>query len=141
MARKILVGSNYFFKDIEGFSSKDVDYLILEYRPKGYKVQYQLTGKGQCLFKWKLMSVDEYISHTLESKLPMEAGKFLVKQVAYAIGMKIDDLKKLAPVFEKIDDKHKYQKTIFESYIKNNGFYLTEEQRLKAYEEYRKYRS
>ena len=141
MPRKILVGSRYFFKDIEGFNSKDVDYLILDYKPKGYKTQYQITGKGQCLFRWRRMSVDEYISLALETKLPMEVGKFLVKEVAYTIGMKIYDLKKLAPVFDKLDDKHLYEKVIFESYINNNGFYLTEAQRLRAYEEYKKYRS
>lgn len=140
MPRKILVGSTYFFKDIEGFKSKDVDYLILEHTPRGYKTKYQLTGNGQCLFKWRRMSVREYISLALETKLPMEVGKFLVKEVAYAIGMKIEHLKELAPVFEKMDKKHTYQKIIFDSYIENNGFFLTKEQRMRAYEDYKKAR-
>lgn len=138
--KTILVGSTYFFKDIEGFNSKDVDYLILENRPKEYKTNYQLTGKGQCLFKWKKMSVSEYISLALETKCPMEVGKFLVKEVAYSIGMKIEDLEKLAPVFEKLDDKHKYEKVIYDSYIENNKYYLTDEQRMRAYEVYKEFR-
>lgn len=140
MNRKILVGSTYFFKDIEGFKSKDIDYLIIEYVPKGYKTQYQITGKGQCLFKWRRMSVSEYISLALKTKLPMEVGKFLVKEVAQKVGMTIKDLKKLAPVFDRMDSKHTYQKIIFESYIENNGFFLTNEQRMRAYEDYKKAR-
>ena len=137
MSKKILVGSNYFFKDLKDFSSKDIDYLVLEHNPKGYQNQYQLTGKNECLFKWRKMPVAEFIDITLKTKCPMEAGKFLVKEVAYMIGMKIEDLKQLRPVFERMDSKHKYEKIIFESYIQNNGFFLTEVQRLKAFESYK----
>jgi hypothetical protein len=82
------------------------------------------------------MSVAEFIDITLKTECPMEAGKFLVKEVAYIIGMKIEDLKQLRPVFEKMDPKHEYEKIIFESYIQNNDFILTENQKLKAFESY-----
>lgn len=140
MENKILVGSTYFFKDVKGFNSKDVDHVIIEKKPKKYKRCYQISGKGKCLFKWKQMSVDEYIDITLKSKLPMEAGKFLVKEVVDSIGMTIEDLKRLAPVFEKMDPKHTYLKIIYDSYIENGGFVLSDEQRMKAYEDYCKAR-
>ena len=72
---------------------------------------------------------------------PMNVGKFLNKEFAEYIGLDIKHLARLKPIFKKLDEKHLYEKVIFESYIKNNGFYLTEEQRLRAYEEYKKYRS
>ena len=40
-------------------------------------------------------------------------------------------------MFEKIDEKHRYEKVIFDSYVENDGFFLTDEQRLRAYEEYK----
>ena len=140
MNRKILVGSQYFFKDIEGFNSKDVDYLILDYIPKNYKEKYQISGNGQCLFRWKKMSADNFIKNALETKLPMEIGKFFVVDFARMVGITINHLKQLEPVLEKLDEKHLYLKVIYNSYIENNDFVLTQEQRLLAYEEYKKAR-
>ena len=84
------------------------------------------------------MTADEFVEYTLNSKLPMEIGKFLVPEVAKYLGFTISHLKKLTPVVEKLDNKHKYEKIIFDSYLENNGFYLTQEQRDDAYIEYRK---
>ena len=140
MDNRFLVGSQYFFKDIEGFNSKDIDYLIIETNPRDYKEKYQISGNCQCLFKWKKMSKDDFINNVLETKLPMEVGKFLVREVAFVIGLKINDLKKLRPVIERLDEKHKYLEVIYNSYLENGSFYLTDEQRELAYEEYKKAR-
>ena len=43
-------------------------------------------------------------------------------------------------MFDRLDDKHKYERLIYESYINNNSFTLTEKQLQEAYDEYRKYR-
>ena len=86
------------------------------------------------------MNVDEFIKYTLETKLPMTAGKFLIPEFNKQIGFTIEHLKKLASVFERIDKKHTYEKIIFDAYIENNDFILTDDQRMKAYEEYKKSR-
>lgn len=138
--KSILVGSTYFFKGLEGFKSKDTDRIILVDNPVGFKNVRQTTGSGACLFEWRKMTSDEFVEFTLQTKLPMSVGKFLVPEFCEAIGFTIKHLKKLKPVFKKLDDKHKYEKVIYESYIENGDFTLTEEQRLKAYEVYKKYR-
>ena len=76
----------------------------------------------------------------LESDVNMRAGKVLSREFAGYIGLTREELKKLKPMFDSIDDKHKYEKMIFDYYIENNGFFLTDEQRLRAYEEYKRKR-
>ena len=58
----------------------------------------------------------------------MQLGKFLVPTFVEAIGFTIEDLKKLQPLADNLDDKRKYEKVIYDSYIQNNDFALTDEQ-------------
>ena len=138
--KTIIVGSTYFFKNIEGFESKDTDRVVLVDNPQGFNYVRQTSGSGSCLFEWKRMSADEFVTFTLNSKLPMSVGKFLVKEFCDEIGFTISHLKQLAPQFDKLDDKHRYEKIIFDSIIINNSWTLTDEQLNSAYEEYKKYR-
>jgi hypothetical protein len=135
-----LIGSTYFFKNIDGFNPKDIDVLELTDKPVGFKTSYQLTGRGKCIFKWRKMNPDDFIKETLKRNCPMEIGKFLIKEIVEEIGFTIDDLKKLKPLRDKLDDKHLYEAVIYDSYIENNCFELNNEQLLKAYNEYLKYR-
>lgn len=137
---KYLVGSTYFFNSYSDFKSKDIDYLEIELFPLGYMDKLQITGQGQCIFKWRKMSADSYVANSLKSDLAMEIGKFLIPEFCKEVNFTIEHLKKLEPLLSRLDDKHKYEKVIFDAYIENNDFYLTDEQRLKAYEEYKKYR-
>lgn len=66
----------------------------------------------------------------------MKAGKFLVPEFANYIGLTIDDLKILEPMFRNMDEKHKYEEVIYDAYVSNNAFILTNEQRKKAFEIY-----
>ena len=138
--KQFLVGSKYFFNKYEDFHSKDTDYLIIEQYPKNYKIKCHTTGNNVCYFKWRKLSPKLFLYHAKYTTLPMEAGKFLVKEFANYIGLTIEQLKELETVFNNLDSKHTYLKVIYDSYIENKGFYLTEAQRLKAYKEYKKYR-
>lgn len=51
MNKKFLVGSRYFFNNIEGFSSKDEDMLELVLIPRGFRDMLQIHGKGHCCFR------------------------------------------------------------------------------------------
>lgn len=136
----MIIGSTYFFKNVEGFKSKDLDTLELIDDPKDFKYSYQLTGKGRCIFKWRKMDPDEFIKVTLSRNCPMEIGKFLVKEFCDEINFTIEDLKKLKPLRDKLDDKHKYEAIIYDAYIENNDFILSSDQLNSAYNEYKKYR-
>lgn len=132
------VGSSYFFGD----QNTDIDEVEFEKHPKLYKnvLQFRRTDKKRCLFKWRKMTPEEFIAYTLTSKLPMELGKFLVPEVAEYLGFTIDHLKQLKPVAERLDPKHRYEKIIYDAYIQNNGWTLTEDQRHQAYLEYAAHR-
>jgi hypothetical protein len=82
------------------------------------------------------MDKNEFIDVSLERGLGMELGKFLVPEFARELEMDIDDLKRLRPLAEKLDDKHLYEKVIYDAYIENECWVLTDEQRMEAYRIY-----
>lgn len=137
---KFLIGSRYFFSCFDDFDSKDIDELEIIETDK-FKYMRQLSGLGKCLFQLKkYSSKEEYISYALTQSLGMVVGKFLVPEFCEAIGFTIEDLPRMQPLIDKLDDKHKYEKIIFDSYIKNGSFTLTNEQREEAYKNYKESR-
>jgi hypothetical protein len=136
MSKYILVGSNVFFSSINGFKSKDKDYVLLVDNPDGFKY-FRQTNSTYDLFEWKRMTAQEFIDYSLSNGSPMQIGKFLVPEFVNEIGFTIDDLKKLNSLIDRLDDKHKYEGIIYDAYISNNSFSLTDEQRLAAYTEYK----
>lgn len=133
------VGSTYFFSGYPDFHSNDIDEVEFEEHPKLYQnvMQFRKKDKSRCLFKWRKMSADEFVAYSLNSKLPMEVGKFLVPSVAEHLNFTLEHLKMLEPVFAKMDEKHQYERIIFDAYISNGAFTLTDEQRRKAYQSYK----
>ena len=87
------------------------------------------------------MHAKRFIDTTLRRNIPMEIGKFLVPEFNKEIGFTIEHLKQLEPLVNKLNDDHKYEKIIYDAYLSNNDFYLTDEQLQDAYNEYLKYRS
>ena len=67
-------------------------------------------------------------------------NKFLVPEVNEAIGFEFSELHALNYLFDELDDKHKYLKIIYDSYIENDEYYLSDSQRELAFNEYKKYR-
>lgn len=94
--------------------------------------------QGTDEFRYKPKSADEFIDYTLELNVPMVIGKFLVKEFCEDFGITIDHIKKLKPLVDQMDDKHLYVKYIYERMIENASFEITEEDRLKAYDMYKK---
>ena len=117
----ILVGSQSFFNNIEGFTPKDIDYIELVDNPSNFKYFCQITGRGKCVFRWKRMDASEFITGHLKFDIPMSVGKFLVPEFAREIKLSINDLKRLKPLVEKLDEKHLYEKIIFNSYTAARG--------------------
>ena len=136
----MLVGSNVFFKDIEGFNSKDIDILELVDNPTDFKYLRQFRFKDKCVFQWRNMPVDEFIDAELLMNVPMSVCKFLCPEFIKLKGVTIKHLKRLQPLVDNMDEKHMYLKTIYDFYIANNELQLTDEQLNEAYKTYLKYR-
>ena len=135
------IGSKPFFSTIDGYVSKDIDKLHImdTWKYLNTNVLRAKIGEKDNFF-FKNMSKDEFIQDALDSKTPMRVGKFLVKDFAEYLGMNIEDLKRCEPLINELDNKHLYEKIIYESYIKNGDWTLTDKQLQKAYNTYKKYR-
>lgn len=139
--KKFLVGSRAFFSSIPEFAqcNADMDYLILmDHCPF---IQRSESYAGKCFFYMKRLSKDKLIDHLLKTAIPRKVCMVLCPEVATELDFTIDDLKQLAPVFDKVDSKHTYLKVIYDAYISNNSFTLTDEQREAAFLEYKKARN
>lgn len=134
------IGSSYFFGCFDDYIVKDLDEINImdEFLVKPNSLVLRKGDRD--VFFYRNMDKDGFIEDTLSSNVPMRAGKFLVREFADYIGFTIDDLKKLKRVFENMDDKHTYEKVIYDAYMENNGFYLTEGQLGSAYAEYKRKR-
>lgn len=138
---KFRIGSQVFFDSLDGYNPKDYDYLYIMDNfdlPGTNSVRIYYDKDDKLIFRD--MTKQGFIDDTLNSGLPMKAGKFLVSEFCEYIGFTIEDLKSLQHVFESMDDKHKYELDIYNAYLENNNFMLTEEQRLKAFDTYKKSR-
>lgn len=134
---KFLCGSRYFFSEYEDFSSKDTDMIELVETDE-FKQIRQISTKKNCLFQLKKHeNKEEYIEWALRSKVPMVVGKFLIPEFVDAIGFTIEDLKRMEPLIKQLDAKHKYEAVIYNAYITNNSFTLTQKQRDMAYRSYK----
>ena len=135
---KFEMGSSVFFGGMDGYKQKDRDILVLmdEWQLKSTNILNLKDKNGDDVFFHKIMPKNKFIESTLSGGVPMRVGKFLIPDFAKYIGLTIDDLKRLKPLIDAIDERHSYERIIYESYIENNDFNLTDEQRKKAYKEY-----
>ncbi len=138
--KRILVGSRAFFSGMEGFKSKDSDYLELVENPTTFKWRREQSLRGTCTFQFKHEPVGQMVQRTLDCGEALLVGKFLVPEVAQAIGATVADILPLEPLLSKLDDRHQYVAVIFEAAKQNGCFELTNEQRAAAYEVYRQAR-
>lgn len=135
------MGSSIFFNVFDDYDSKDADKLCImdTFTVKGTNV-LNMRLNDEDVFFYKNMPKEEFIKDTIDSNVPMRVGKFLVPEFCKYIGFEISDYDKLKSMFDNLDEKHRYEIIIRDSYIENGGFFLTDEQRLRAYEEYKRER-
>ena len=134
--KDFLVGSSYFFQSYPDYVIKDRDWIVLVDvidKPK------RLVIGEDDMFMYPInVDREEFLNNV--SVDAIKVGKFLIPEFCEYIGFNIDDLKSLYKYFDNLDDKHKYLKVIFDAYVKNNSFSLTDKQRDKAYSVYKQAR-
>lgn len=139
--KKFIIGSVRFFSCYDDFKAGDIDEIQLV-RTNQFSQVRQITGQGKCLFIMKRhKSKDDYIEWALKSKIGMVIGKFLVPEFCAEIGFTVEDLPRLAPLLDRLDDQHKYEEIIYNGYVENGSFTLTDEQRERAYKSYKESRN
>lgn len=135
----ILMGSNYFFHQYSDFKSTDIDKIELV-DTNEFKEKRVIRGQGKDYFYLKRKPKEQLIQDALKSNLPMVVGKFLIPEFNKQINFTIEDLPKIKPLIDNLDEKHKYEEIIYNAYIENKSFTLTEEQRDAAYRRYKEAR-
>lgn len=136
MKQKILIGSRAFFGGIGGFKSENRNMLELHSNP-AFKLGSEQDTRKTRVYKYTREPAQVMIKRAVESGNALQAGKFLVPEVARAIGAQVQDLKPLEPLFAQLPEKHKWQQDVYAAYMTNGDFRLTAEQRQAAYEVYR----
>ncbi len=139
--KKMKIGSSSFFENFDDYKSKDIDWIcIVDSLPNNEKVLNAKIKTDDIFFYPVNMSKDDFIKQVFDDKVPMKVGKFIVPEFIEYIGFTISELKQFNKFFNELDDKHKYEKIIYNAYLENNKFELSEDQLNKAYLEYKKYR-
>ena len=139
--RVIVIGSSAFFHTNPDFKPHDIDKLCVmdSWRLPGTNV-LNMKKNGEDVFFFRNMTKEEYIADAIKSGVAMRLGKFLVPEFAEYINLSVADLEQLRPLVSKLDDRHEYEKVIFDAYISNGSFTLTAEQLKTAYETYKERR-
>lgn len=137
-----IIGSKAFFGDLKDYKSKDEDLLVIDDKIESSKgILHCNLDKNKDVFICGNLSKTEFLNDTVISNYPLKVGKFLVPKFAEYIKLTINELKSLEFLFNKLDSKHKYEKLIFDYYIENGSFTLTDKQLNKVYKVYIKNRN
>ena len=134
------MGSSYFFSDYEDYQMKDYDEICIMDEFIFSENVMNMKFENKDVFLFRNMDKKGYVDDVIDSGVYMKLGKFLIPEFNNFIGFTIDDLKSIMYLFDKIDERHSYEKMIADSYIENGGFFLTDKQRDKAYLEYKKHK-
>jgi len=133
-----ITGGHYFFCNMEGYITHDIDEInILDNFPKVNAKVLCIKNKEKDIFFIANLSKEDAIKNLMTSDQPMRIGKFLTREYSQHIGLTLNDLKEMSSIFDVIDKRHKYYKIIYDAYFENGDFVLTDEQRKKAFEEYK----
>lgn len=119
------------------YTPHDIDKLCIIDYPLFGEITAEMRKDGIDSFFIFNYGKDKLIDICIKENTPMAICKFLSPEFAEYIDLTIDDLLRLRELSTRMDDKHYYLKMIYDFYIENNGFYLTDEQLNLAYQEYK----
>ena len=138
---RILSGSRAFFEGMPYFKPHDSDYVeIYESQDVDFTHKNVFKDGKDCVFQLVRHDADECIRWALEHERPMSICHYMVPDICNELGITIEHIAMLRPLRDNLDYKHQYLGIIFDAYIENNAIMLTDEQRYKAYIEYKRER-
>lgn len=143
MEKRFLIGSRAIFSGYKDFDdiTTDYDYLIIEDAPEGYDIESDDKGDGvNHYIRWRNMAKEDLLDYHRGCYKGTFIQKFLVPEYAEYLNLTIDELKSIGHLVNFLDKYHTYEKIVYESYVENNGFFMTDEQKERAYQEYKKVR-
>lgn len=141
MKKVIITGSRAFFSKYNDFKPKDKDIVhIIENDSKICKYYYR-HYTDLCIISIYNFNKEKLIKIFTSSKvIPMALCNLLIPEFAEYFNITIDDLKLLKNIRNNLDAKHFYLGIIYDSYLENGKFELTDAQLDKAYTSYKLWR-
>lgn len=131
--KNFTVGSTQFFSKYPDFKSKDIDILSIQPELPTTCLHHEF---GQLdVFLYQDLSKEEWIKDAFD--YPMKMIKFLNPEFCKYINFTVEELPVFQELIDTMDEKHKYVKIIYDAYLKNKDFTLTDEQLDLAYKEYK----
>ena len=137
---KYLTGSSYFFSGYSGFVPRDFDYIEIVDNPDILDVELIFDENKNVVHQYRRRPKLDIILDVIKVKGNTHVCSFLIPEFAKELGITIEDLPLIEKTIDEFPPKYRYYKIIYNSYIKNNSFTLTDEQRLAAYNCYNEYR-
>lgn len=132
----ILSGSRAFFSGLNGFGDPDYDYT--GFKSMGAKLTHIKKGRNSTFLWNKNLTKEEIRDHINNNLFASAICIFLIPDIAGKIGVDMEFLKTLEPLAARLDERHKYLGEILGYYISNGSLTLTDEQRLSAFETYKR---
>lgn len=133
-----LTGSTYFFGSLPFFKGRDVDYVEVVDDQSIDIVK--LREPGTDVFRVRRMPIEDRLARDSEVQATSRICNYLVPEIAAELGFTPDMLDRIKPIVDRLRPRYSYLGVIYEGYVENGSFTLTEEQRMAAFEEYRRSR-
>lgn len=134
--KNFVVGSAQFFSKFSDFKPKDIDILSIQPELPTKCLHHQFDQLD--IFLYQDLSKEEWIKDSFD--YPMKMIKFLNPDFCKYIEFGIDELSIFQELIDNMDEKHKYVGIIYNAYLENKNFTLTDEQLNRAYIEYKRER-
>lgn len=134
--KQIEIGSSVFFSKFPDYTPGVSNILYIDDNPD-YEYETNYMENGVHILRWRNLSKEKLMEYHKDCYIGRYIGKFLVPEYVEYYDVTIDDLKELHHLIDFIDERHVYEKMIYDFYIENNGFYLTDEQLNAVYQEYK----
>lgn len=137
---KCLTGSKYFFKNCEGYNPEttDTDYIEVLETNEFLRTRLIHDENGYEIHQWKLKPKSEIFEDLEHKPNSLAVCALLIPEFNEAFGITFLDLVKVENNVNNLTGKYSYYKVIYDAYMKNGSFVLTDEQRQAAYEVYKK---
>lgn len=139
VVKKLAVGSGVFFRRFKDYEVHDIDYVcIVDHYTLGSPMRVKIEDED--LFLTEDFPKERWLYETVQCGYGLQAGKFLCPDIINHLHLEIEDLERLKECIDRMDDRHHYLQMIYQFYLDNRKFELTEEQLLEAYNDYKKTR-
>lgn len=130
-------GSKYFFGAIPGYVGHDNDFA--EFVDDASARVYRLKEADCEVFVMKRLPLEDIISFDLIGGMSCIC-KYLVPEIAAEMGFTVDMLPQVLPMRQRLRPRYAYLGVIYDAYVANGSFTLTEAQRAEAYRVYKEAR-